>query len=120
MQDRPTIDELLDAVEIFLREVAMEELTGQPRFHARVAANAIAIVRRELAEDESFGVSESERLAALVGAEGGRAEQNQRLAEMIRDGGAIDEAGVLAHLRQTVQEKLAVANPRYRAETDGA
>lgn len=116
MQDRPTIDELLDAVEIFLRDTVVEELKGQPRFHARVAANAIAIVRRELAADAGFGAEETDRLTALVGEGGGRLELNERLAAMVGDGVEMDEAAVLEHLRQTVREKLAVANPKYRAE----
>ncbi len=60
MQDRPTIDELLDAVEIFLRETAVDRLEGQPKFHARVAANAVSIVRRELALEAQMGDAEAE------------------------------------------------------------
>jgi aminoglycoside phosphotransferase (APT) family kinase protein len=45
---RPTASELLDAVRGFLTEQVMPATTGQLAFHARVAANALAIVAREL------------------------------------------------------------------------
>jgi aminoglycoside phosphotransferase (APT) family kinase protein len=50
MHGRPTARELLDAVRMFLTEDVMANTTGQLQFHARVAANAVAIVERELAQ----------------------------------------------------------------------
>ena len=55
MQDRPTYDELLAAVEYFLDIEIVPNVPGARGFHARVAANAIRIVRRELElEDEQL------------------------------------------------------------------
>ncbi|WP_416896726.1 MAG: DUF6285 domain-containing protein [Minwuia sp.] len=116
MQDRPTVEELLDAVEGFLRDVAVPKLEGQPAFHARVAANAVAIVRRELAQDEALADAETARLRDLLDVDGGRAGLNAKLAEALRGGMADGEGAVLAHLQQTAREKLAVANPKYREE----
>ncbi len=45
---RPTASELLDAVRGFLTDQVMPATGGQLAFHARVAANALAIVIREL------------------------------------------------------------------------
>ncbi len=45
---RPTAGELLDAVRGFLTDEVMPATSGQLTFHARVAANALAIVAREL------------------------------------------------------------------------
>jgi aminoglycoside phosphotransferase (APT) family kinase protein len=45
---RPTASELLDAVRGYLTEQVMPATSGQLAFHARVAANALAIVAREL------------------------------------------------------------------------
>jgi aminoglycoside phosphotransferase (APT) family kinase protein len=45
---RPTASELLDAVREYLATQVMPATTGQLSFHARVAANALAIVSREL------------------------------------------------------------------------
>src|SRR5690606_13181549 len=53
VNDRPSAAELLAAVEQFLEEEAVPALEGPARFHARVAANVLRIVARELAtEDE--------------------------------------------------------------------
>jgi hypothetical protein len=48
---RPTARELLDAVRGYLTEDVMPGTTGRLSFHARVAANMLAIVERELAQD---------------------------------------------------------------------
>ena len=48
MQDRPTAELLLEAVASFLRERVVGATQGQMAFHARVAANALDIARREL------------------------------------------------------------------------
>jgi hypothetical protein len=117
VQDRPTIDELLDAVEMFLRETVTDKLEGQPKFHARVAANALAIVRRELQLDATGEAAEVARLDVLMESDGNREQLNEQLAGLIRENEAMDAAAVLAHLRQTAIEKLAIANPKYRAET---
>jgi uncharacterized protein DUF6285 len=45
---RPTASELLDAVRGFLTDQVMPATTGQLAWHARVAANALVIVAREL------------------------------------------------------------------------
>ena len=45
---RPTASELLEAVREYLLSSVMPATTGQLAFHARVAANALAIVAREL------------------------------------------------------------------------
>src|SRR5215469_8080317 len=45
---RPTASELLDAVREFLTAQVMPATTGQTAFHARVAANVLGIVAREL------------------------------------------------------------------------
>ena len=45
---RPTASELLDAVREFLTGQVMPATTGQLAFHARVAANVLGIVAREL------------------------------------------------------------------------
>ena len=47
---RPTAREILDAVRGFLTEDVMPGTTGRLSFHARVAANMLGIVERELAQ----------------------------------------------------------------------
>lgn len=126
MQDRPTYSELLEAVQHFLETDVVPALDGPKKFHARVAANVLAIVRRELHAEDGQLRAEWQRLDALLGAAASPGDRNalrRRLAERtealcarIRHGDA--DAGawrdtVLAHVRQTVIDKLAVANPKY-------
>jgi hypothetical protein len=127
VQDRPDVFELLDAVRRFLEEQAVPALEGTRKFHARVAANVLAIVGRELREGEQLARLEWRRLAALLelpGPEpaGGEAlaaavtAANETLAARIRSGDADAgsfRAAVLEHLRATAAEKLRIANPTY-------
>jgi Domain of unknown function (DUF6285) len=131
MQDRPTALELLAAVRGFLEELGAG-LEGRRRFHALVAANVLQIVERELRGEEEQLARQWDRLAALLGVRGSSKplalsalrtaarELETRLAERIRAGDA--DAGefadrVRAHVRTTVVEKLAVANPRFAGGT---
>jgi Domain of unknown function (DUF6285) len=128
VQDRPTVNELLEAVRAFLDEEVVPALEGPRQFHARVAANVLAIVGRELAGEEASLLAEWQRLGLLVGGDTAAPparlealrsvvrERTQALAERIRGGEA--DAGpfrdaVRAHVRLTVEEKLRVANPRF-------
>ena len=127
MQDRPSAIELLAAVRGFLESDVIGTLTGRRRFHALVAANVLAIVERELDNDEDRVVDEWRRLAALLDVTGdppprlelvkrGVRDLEEQLSERIRAGDA-DEGDfaerVRAHLRTTVLEKLRIANPRH-------
>ena len=47
--EKPTVRELLEAVQKFLERDLLPELEGVRRFHARVAVNVLGIVQRELA-----------------------------------------------------------------------
>jgi aminoglycoside phosphotransferase (APT) family kinase protein len=62
---RPTASELLDAVRGYLYEQVMPATTGQLSFHARVAANVLAIVAREL---EAGAIPAEAGLASRVAA----------------------------------------------------
>jgi hypothetical protein len=124
MQDRPLARELIEAVSQFLSgEIA--PTTGDPRlkFRALVAANVLSIVARELEQGEEFTRAEWHRLNALMGddapGEDVPAEievMTRALCARIRQGKA-DEGefyrAALAHIEQTVVEKLQIANPRF-------
>ena len=126
MQDRPNYDELLEAVASFLTSDVMPNSTGRTNFHARVAANVVEMVRRELATQERDLPGEWAGLDALLGMEDRpstlaelRARlhaRNTELAARIREGqadsGAFRDA-VLTHLRRVTREKLAVTNPGW-------
>lgn len=127
MQDRPTIDELLEAVANFLTEDVMKATTGPVNFHARVAANGLQMVRRELVNQEEQLWREHRGLETLLSAEPQRPESlpelhielrelNDELVRRIADGEA--DAGdfrlrTMAHLRQMTRDKLLVTNPDW-------
>ena len=127
MQDRPTALELLDAVRGFLERDVVPALDGPRRFHALVAANVLAIVRRELDGEEDRLLAEWRRITPLVDearpAPAGLAalrsavrEVTAKLAERIRRGDVDADpvrAAVRRAVRETVVEKLRVANPRF-------
>jgi Domain of unknown function (DUF6285) len=107
--DAPSVVELVEAVREFLEGDVMGALgESRVRFHARVAARALAIVERELASADVMAAAHAERLAAL--GFGSEAE----LAAAIRSGDCDDRWDeVAAAVRATVADKLAVANPGY-------
>ena len=124
MQDRPSYDELLAAVEQFLDAEIVPNVPGSRGFHARVAANAIRIVRRELSSEEDQLAAEWSGLDALLspadrpaGREDMRTalrERNEALCKLIRGGDADDgEAAVkvFEHVQRTVRDKLTVSDP---------
>jgi hypothetical protein len=107
---RPTAAELVAAVADFLDNDVRSATEGQVNFHARVAANALRIVERELTDDSSADVTG--KLAEL-----GFADEGQ-LAEAIRSGVLDDRASdVLPILRTLVHRRLAVAHPGYDQST---
>ena len=106
---RPLGAELVAAVAEFLETDVREATSGQVNFHARVAANALRIVERELLDE-----GEADCRAALAGL--GFADEEE-LAGAIRAGemdGRADE--VTACLRTLVRRRLAVAHPGYDRE----
>jgi Domain of unknown function (DUF6285) len=103
---RPTAAELVAAVADFLDNDVRSSTEGQVNFHARVAANVLRIVERELIDDSAADVTGP--LAEL-----GFADEAQ-LAAAIRAGTLDDRANdVLPALRTLVRHRLAVAHPGY-------
>lgn len=104
---RPTAAELVAAVADFLDNDVRGTVDGHLNFHARVAANVLRIVERELLDDSAPAVADA--LAAL----GYSSEAD--LAAAIRAGELDDRPDdVLACLRILVGRRLDVAHPGYR------
>lgn len=114
MMDQPSALELVTAVREFIEKHAMPELQGRTAFHARVAANALAIVARELEHGPKAAAEELASLKALLGHDGTLDEQNRELCRRIRTNG-IDgsDPALAAHLVQTTLAKVAVDQPNY-------
>jgi hypothetical protein len=94
--DRPTPEELVEAVGEFLEQEVLPGFDDQRlRFRTLVAMNALGIAARELSSDEP-GPTEAELRA---------------LAEQIR-AGEVPE-GTLSLLKEQVAARLRIASPRY-------
>jgi len=132
VQDRPTSAELFDALRHFVETDVVPALDGPKKFHARVAANVLAILRREAELEDTQSQTEWDGLTTLLGDNPGvlplpRSERAARLrqrtevlCDRIRRGDADTgawRAAVLAHVRQTVVDKLTVANPKFLGGT---
>lgn len=114
MLDQPSPHSILECVVNFLRDRAIPALPDREAFEARIAANALDLVRRELAEGPALAADEHARLVALLGTEGSLAELNELVATRIRDGELdADMPGLREHLFATSLEKLRVDQPRY-------
>ncbi len=95
MSERPTADELAEAIEEFLSGEILPTLADHRlRFRTLVALNALGIVRRELAglpaEDDA---------------------EQRALAVQIRGGDV--PPGTLARVKADVEVRLRIASPRY-------
>ncbi|HEY1631825.1 MAG TPA: DUF6285 domain-containing protein [Rhizomicrobium sp.] len=114
MMDQPSIRELVDAVREFLEKRAMPELKGHTAFHARVAANALGIVSRQLEQGDAAARAETARLAALFGHDAPLESLNRELCAAIRGGAlALDDPALRAHLESTTRDKIAIDQPNY-------
>src|SRR5208283_3606105 len=119
MQDRPTSVELLEAAADFVDRELVPAIEGARQFQARVVANVMRIVAREIKLEDPLVRSEVKALARLLGRDALRAaaaSMSEELTAKIRAGEA-DGGGrrreVLAVVRQSVENKLRIANPRY-------
>jgi len=114
MMDQPSMLELVSAVRDFLEQKAMPELKGHTAFHARVAANALGIVARELEHSAASGWAERTRLAKLLGHDGTLMDLNRELCARIRAGKiGLGTPGLSEHLTLTTRDKVGIDQPNY-------
>jgi GNAT superfamily N-acetyltransferase len=106
--DNPSAAGLTEAVREFLERDVLAATEGRVRFHTRVAINVLAMVERELV----LGPDQAAAHAAALGRLGVSSEA--QLAAAIRSGALDDRLEeVTAVVRETVESKLEVANPRH-------
>ncbi len=132
MHDRPQSTEILEAVARLLLDEIVPATSGRLQFLARVGANAVRLVAREIRQGDEALQQEWQRLNALLGVEvqpqepGLRAEalarRNLGLATAIREG-AFDQTETLVplvqHLRAVVAAKLEVSDPKLLGQGGG-
>jgi hypothetical protein len=106
--DPPSSGELVEAVREWIERDVVPATEGRLRFHARVAANILAMVERQM----DVGVVQAAEHAGRLEAFG--CVDDADLSARIRSGefdDRIDE--VRAAVRASVEAKLRVANPGY-------
>jgi hypothetical protein len=95
VSERPTPDELAEAIEEFLASEILLTLDDQrARFRMLVALNALGIVRRELTKLPPEDDAEQRELAARI-----------RAGDV--------PAGALAQMKAGLEERLRIASPHY-------
>lgn len=106
--DSPTSTQLLEAVREWIEADVMTSTRPPSRFHARVAANLLAIVEREIELGPEQAARHADRLDRL-----GLAD-DVALAAAIRSGRLDDRLDLVRELVwDSVRDKLRVANPAY-------
>jgi hypothetical protein len=114
MQDQPTPGEIVKAVAEFLRSSFARELKPHIAYQARVAANVLDLVERELDIAPRENALEAERLRAILRRDGTLEELNAAFAEALERGALlISTAAVRDHLWATTLAKLSIDQPSY-------
>jgi len=114
MISHPTAAELTEAVRRFLDEQAAPRLEGRDAFLAKVAANALAAVERELEQAPAAEAAARQRLAALLGHDGSFESLNLELCEKLESGDFdLATPGVLAHLKASTIDQVKIDQPGY-------
>lgn len=114
---RPPAADLVDVVRQFLEREIMPTLSGDRRFHCRVAINVLAMVQRQLSLAPALDAEERERLVALLGQEGSLEALNRELARGIREGTMdLNRDDLIQHLRRTMADALRINNPKWLEE----
>jgi hypothetical protein len=127
MHDRPDMSELVAAARHFLETELLPSLTdSRQRFQTLVAAHVLGIVERELPVEEADLRWELEWLSSVLNESAPKFDNLAELREQVRDGnrrlcasirqGKFDAETEFrrlgTELRETVQRKLRVANPK--------
>jgi hypothetical protein len=114
MIDVPHGADMLDAVARLLRDTLIPQLPADTVFQARVAANAIDLVAREIRLGAAAQTEATTRLKALLTLDASLPELEAELASRIHEGqvGA-DTPGLMDHLWATTLAKMAIDQPSY-------
>ena len=110
----PTAGELIDAVIGFIETRVAPQMKDRDIFLARVAVNALAAVKREIAEGPAAEAAATARLAVLLGYEGDFAELNEKLCDALRSGDMdLSTPGVFDHLKASIIDQVKIDQPNY-------
>jgi aminoglycoside phosphotransferase (APT) family kinase protein len=106
--------DLLDGVRSFLREQVDAAGRDRSGYLARVAVNALEIVRRDLLTGPYARREEALRLKALLGLDGTLEQLRRDLAGRLQSGQqSLDDPALQNHLRRTTAAQIAIDQPKY-------
>ena len=116
MISHPKAEELTAAVARWIDQIR-PGLDPRNAFLARVAANALGTVARELAAGRGAELAAAERMAGVLGHDGTHAELTSELCERLRSGELnAGTPGLMTALRANVLDQVAIDQPNYRHE----
>jgi len=125
MQDKPESHELLTAIADFLMKEVMPAVRENDAlaYKTLVSWNMLGVIAREIKQEDTALDSEALRLEKLTGKKSPESrsqkrawvkEQTAALSREIRDKKLCDpESEIWLHVKSTLSEKLATANPRF-------
>lgn len=117
MITHPKPEELTEAVARWIDEIR-PQLDPRNQFLARVAANALAAVTRELVQGDQAKAAAVQRLEPILGHGGTYEAMVWELCEKLRSGEmGVDTPGLMSALRANVLDQLAIDQPTYKHET---
>lgn len=109
MITHPTAQELVAGVAKWLPVDGSASVFG-----LRVARNALEIAARDMAMSPAADERAVERMRALLNRDGTREELDEALVAAIRSGTiAPDEPALIAHLKATALDTIAIDQPKY-------
>lgn len=116
MITHPRTDELVQAVMLWIEQIR-PTLDPRNAFLARVAANALATVRREITQGPAAEAEAVARMGEILGHAGTYDELNAELCAGIRAGElTVETPGLLRALAVLAKNQLAIDQPSYRPE----
>jgi hypothetical protein len=112
----PKTEELVEAVAGWI-DAIRPSLDPRNAFLARVAANGLATVRRELTQGPAAEAAAVARMSEVLGRTGGYDDLNNELCARIRTGElTMETPGLLEALRGMALDQLAIDQPSYKHE----
>jgi hypothetical protein len=116
----PRTEELVESVRLWIDEIR-PTLDPRNAFLARVAANALATVHREITEGPAAEAAAVAGMAGILGHDGDHAELNAELCARIRSGElTVETPGLLTALHVAARDQIAIDQPSYKPEGTAA
>lgn len=111
------VDGLLSAIQSFLIDSAAPHLEGRNRFNARVAANALGIVQRELSMGPALRALDENAATQWLSILETDATIAQRLSRALAKREIPDDPAFFNYLKQRQLLVTAINNPKYASRS---